>query len=131
MSTSIKRICYVMLCARLNWQLACQFSSANNISYRIVLSESPCCAIELTEMECVGRADGHRTAQRPPCSLYSQINATEVLLYSIATVRSCVLSAFVASCKSYLIMVYTPVTTDAPVCARALVKYRPVTRYRR
>jgi len=23
-------------CARLNWQLACQFSSANNISYRIV-----------------------------------------------------------------------------------------------
>jgi len=23
-------------CARLNWQLACQFFSANNISYRIV-----------------------------------------------------------------------------------------------
>jgi len=27
-------------CARLNWQLACQFSSANHLSYRIVLSLS-------------------------------------------------------------------------------------------
>jgi len=26
-------------CARLNWQLACQFFSANNISYRIVCVE--------------------------------------------------------------------------------------------
>jgi len=35
--------CFFYLCARLNWQLACRFSSANHLLYRIVLSYANIC----------------------------------------------------------------------------------------